>query len=277
VERGAAKTIVVYLHQHVGEFGGSDANQVTNPPSVGAQTHGKVSGAGSQQPVHFPPIGHRVRERLEAAILQVLQGFLALLLTQLRVERCVQFLFDAATIVAKVSPGMGAETTQRCIEGFVELEPMLPRQAAGFYVQIRPDRFQGSIGLFRTLTKRLPRRRAPWSEQRAAGLRFVEATRGLVPGQLRCSRQSDGRSLADIRLGYRQPFSRGDTLRLPGVLWSGPEVTPADCGEEPHTAQEEIQTEARIVTLPNALAQFFHFRPYPLHRPSATQDLHRVF
>jgi hypothetical protein len=35
--------------------------------------------------------------------------------------------------------------------------------------------------------------------------------------------------------------------------------------EEPHTAQEEIQTKERIVTLPRALAQFFDFRPYSLH------------
>jgi hypothetical protein len=48
-------------------------------------------------------------------------------------------------------------------------------------------------------------------------------------------------------------------------------------GKEPHTAQEEIHTKERIVTLPSALAQFPHFRPYALHRPSATHNLHRVF
>jgi hypothetical protein len=47
--------------------------------------------------------------------------------------------------------------------------------------------------------------------------------------------------------------------------------------KELHTAQEEIQTKERIVTLPSALAQFFHFGPDALHRPRATQDLHRVF
>ena len=48
-------------------------------------------------------------------------------------------------------------------------------------------------------------------------------------------------------------------------------------GKKLRTAQEEIQTKERIVTLPSALAQFLHFGPYALYRPSATQDLHRVF
>jgi len=155
-KRVPAKAVVVYLHEHIGQLAASNTGQVTNPPSVGAQTHGKVSGPGAHQSVHLPPMGDAIGEWLEANLVQLLKRFLALLPSQPCVERCIQVFFSAATVVAKVPPGMGTEVTQCCVEGLGKLEPMFARHAAGLDAEKRPDLLQGGKGLFRTLANGCP-------------------------------------------------------------------------------------------------------------------------